>query len=349
LRRAFPKRSLRANDFGMPTLTLSELHDLASRALERAGASAAMSTVTADALVAADAQGLASHGVARVPQYATHLRNGRANGTAAASIVRERCGAVLVDAQYGLAFPACALAVSEAIRRAGEFGVAFAGVTNSHHFGVAAWHLQPVARARMVGLAFGNSPAAMPAAGGRRALFGTNPIAAMFPRRDALPLTIDLSLSEVARGKVMVAAREGRPIPLGWALDAQGQPTTDANAALAGSMLALGGTKGAMLALIVELLVTALTGAALGFEASSFFVDEGNRPRVGQAFIVVDPDALAGADVYFERVDTLIRAMLEDPGVRLPGERRDALRDRAARDGVDIPDALHRQLQALAG
>jgi (2R)-3-sulfolactate dehydrogenase (NADP+) len=189
----------------------------------------------------------------------------------------------------------------------------------------------------------------MPAAGGRRALFGTNPIAAMFPRRDALPLTIDLSLSEVARGKVMVAAREGRPIPLGWALDAQGQPTTDANAALAGSMLALGGTKGAMLALTVELLVTALTGAALGFEASSFFVDEGNRPRVGQAFIVVDPDALAGTDVYFERVETLIRAMLEDPGVRLPGERRDALRDRAARDGVEIPGALHRQLQALAG
>jgi (2R)-3-sulfolactate dehydrogenase (NADP+) len=113
-------------------------------------------------------------------------------------------------------------------------------------------------------------------------------------------------------------------------------------------MLAMGGTKGAMLALTVELLVTALTGAALGFEASSFFVDEGNRPRIGQAFIVVDPGALAGADVYFERVETLIRAMHEDAGVRLPGERRAALGERAAREGVDIAPALIEQLRTLA-
>jgi (2R)-3-sulfolactate dehydrogenase (NADP+) len=200
----------------------------------------------------------------------------------------------------------------------------------------------------MVGLAFGNSPAAMPAAGGRRALFGTNPIAAVFTRCDRLPLTIDLSLSEVARGKVMVAAKEDRPIPLGWALDEHGQPTTDANAALRGSMLAMGGTKGAMLALVVELLVTALTGAAQGFEASSFFVDEGNRPRIGQAFIVVDPAALAGSDAYFDRVETLVAAMLEDDGVRMPGERRAKLAARAAAEGVAIPDALAQQLRALA-
>jgi (2R)-3-sulfolactate dehydrogenase (NADP+) len=332
----------------MPTLTIAELRDLAARALAKAGASEAMATTTAAALVDAEAQGLSSHGLARVAQYATHLRNGRADGDATAAVVHERGGAVLVDARCGLAFPACALAVGEGIRRARQYGVAFAGVTNSHHFGVAAWHLRPVAAAGMVGLAFGNSPAAMPAAGGRRALFGTNPIAAVFPRRDRPPLTIDLSLSEVARGKVMVAAKEGRPIPLGWALDEHGQPTTDANAALRGSMLAMGGTKGAMLALVVELLVTALTGAAQGFEASSFFVDEGNRPRIGQAFIVVDPAALAGSDAYFDRVETLVAAMLEDDGVRMPGERRAKLAGRAAAEGVAIPDALAQQLRALA-
>ena len=153
--------------------------------------------MTAAALVDAEAQGLSSHGIARVAQYATHLRNGRADGAPYAVIARERGGAVLIDARCGLAFPACALAVGEAVSRAREFGVSFAGVTNSHHFGVAAWHLAPVAQARMVGLAFGNSPAAMPAAGGRRALFGTNPIAAVFPRDASPPLTIDLSLSEV--------------------------------------------------------------------------------------------------------------------------------------------------------
>jgi len=332
----------------MTMIALAELRDFASRALQRAGASETMAMMTAAALVDAEAQGLSSHGIARVPQYATHLRNGRADGRAIPVIARERGGAVLIDARCGLAFPACALAVGEAVCRAREFGVSFAAVTNSHHFGVAAWHLAPIAQARMVGLAFGNSPAAMPAAGGRRALFGTNPIAAVFPREASPPLTIDLSLSEAARGKVMVAAKEGRPIPLGWALDAHGQPTTDAKAALQGSMLAMGGTKGAMLALVVELLVTALTGAAMGFEASSFFVDEGNRPRIGQAFVAIDPDALAGNARYFERVETLVTAMLDDEGVRLPGARRAALAECAAQDGVDIAPALLQQLQVLA-
>ena len=333
----------------MPTFTLPELRDLAERALLNAGASEATAPITARALADAEAQGLASHGMARVAQYATHLRNGRADGCAVPVIARERGGAILVDAQCGLAFPACALAVDEAIRRARECGVAFAGVTNSHHFGVAAWHLEPVAAAGMVGLAFGNSPAAMPTAGGRRALFGTNPIAAVFPRRDRDALSIDLSLSEVARGKVMVAAKEGRPIPLGWALDREGRPTTDPKVALEGSMLAMGGTKGAMLALIVELLVTALTGAALGFEASSFFVDEGNRPRIGQAFLVIDPDALAGRETYFERLETLIAAMLDDEGVRLPGARRAALAGKARAQGIEIAEPLADQLRALSG
>lgn len=332
----------------MTMIALAELRDFASRALQRAGASETMAMMTAAALVDAEAQGLSSHGIARVAQYATHLRNGRADGRAIPVIARERGGAVLIDARCGLAFTACALAVGEAVCRAREFGVSFAAVTNSHHFGVAAWHLAPIAQARMVGLAFGNSPAAMPAAGGRRALFGTNPIAAVFPREASPPLTIDLSLSEAARGKVMVAAKEGRPIPLGWALDAHGQPTTDAKAALQGSMLAMGGTKGAMLALVVELLVTALTGAAMGFEASSFFVDEGNRPRIGQAFVAIDPDALAGNARYFERVETLVTAMLDDEGVRLPGARRAALAECAAQDGVDIAPALLQQLQVLA-
>lgn len=331
----------------MARYALDQLTALATRALERAGAKPSMAAATARALIAADACGLASHGVSRVPQYATHLRNGRADGAAQPHIVKERAGAALVDAGCGLAFPACALAVETAIRRARESGVAFVGVTNSHHFGAAALHLGPVAEAGMVGLAFGNSPSAMPAAGGRTPLFGTNPIAAIFPRCDASPLTIDLSLSEVARGKLMVAAKEGKPIPLGWALDRDGAPTTDPAAGLEGSMLPAGGVKGAMLALVVELLVTSLTGAALGFEATSFFVDEGNRPRLGQAFLVIDPDALAGRDRYLERVETLVAAMLDDPGVRLPGARRDALVARAHADGIDIPQALAEQLELL--
>jgi (2R)-3-sulfolactate dehydrogenase (NADP+) len=341
----------------MAQLALEEARSRATAALQAAGANLLMAQATARALVLAEAQGLASHGLGRVAQYDAHLRNGRVNGAALPTIVKSKGAAALVDAQEGLAFAACELAVREAVERAREFGISVVGVTNSHHCGVVIDHLRAAADAGMVGLGFANSPAAMPAAGGKHPIFGTNPIAAIFPRRDdALPLMIDLSLSEVARGKLMVAAKEGKPIPAGWALDAQGRPTTDPQAGLEGSMLAFGtgapsgpgavsSPKGAMLALVVELLVTALIGANFGFEASSFFVDAGNRPRIGQTFIVIDPDALAGREGFLDRVEVLVREMLVDDGVRLPGVRREALLAKARVEGLAIGDALLRSLQ----
>ncbi len=335
----------------MTRLTLAQATDLATRALAACGANDAMAASVARALVQAEAQGQSGHGLSRVAQYATHLRNGRADGAARPRLARQKGAALLVDAGCGLAFQACDLAVEQAIARARELGVCFAGVANSHHAGVMVNHLLAVAQARMVGLAFANSPAAMPAAGGRHPVFGTNPVAAIFPRRDADPLMIDLSLSEVARGKLMVAAKAGKPIPLGWALDARGEPTTDPQQGMLGSMLPVGAAtspKGAMLALMVELLVTAVIGAQFGFEASSFFVDEGNQPRIGQAFIVIDPGALAGTERYFERMETVIAEMLRDDGVRLAGARRLALERKAAQDGIEVADALIAQLEALA-
>ena len=332
----------------MPRLSIAELTTLAGAALERAGANPAMAAATARALVAAEARSLSSHGLSRVPQYCGHLRTGRVDGAARPTVQQTRPAALLVDAADGFAFPACELAVAEAIRSARECGAAFAGVTNSHHSGAAALQLEPVAQAGMVGLAFSNSPGAMPAWGGKRPLFGTNPIAAVFPRRDASPLVIDLSLSKVARGKLMVAKQEGRSIPEGWVLDRDGKPTTDPAAGMEGMMLPAGGVKGAMLALMVELLCCALTGAAFGFEADTFFNAEGNRPRIGQAFLVIDPGALAGGEVFHERIETLLAAMLVDEDVRLPGARRDALAAQSAQGGIEVPAGLLAQLQALA-
>jgi (2R)-3-sulfolactate dehydrogenase (NADP+) len=325
----------------------AELETLMRAALRASGANEQMAAATARALVAAELEGLASHGASRIPQYCGHLRNGRATGSAIPRVARDSRAACVVDACGGLAFPACELAASEAIRRAREFGVAFVAVANSNHFGVAAHHVQPLAREGLVGLAMGNSPAAMPAWGGKRALFGTNPIAAAFPRRDAEPLTIDLSLSAVARGRIMVAAKKGDPIPEGWALDAQGRPTTDAKAALEGSMLPAGGVKGAMLALVVELLVCALSGSAFGFESDSFFTEDGRPTRIGQALLAIDPCALAGEAVYLERVETLIAAMVEDPEVRLPGDRRRGNAERGHRDGIEVPADLLARIRAL--
>lgn len=336
----------------MPMIVLPELETLTTRALQAAGASALQAASTARALVAADAEGLASHGVSRVAMYASHLRAGRVDGHAVPVVQARKPAAALVDAADGFAFPACELAVQEASSRALSQGIAVAAVCNSHHFGAAGHHLMAAARQGLVAMAFGNSPAAMPVAGGRRALLGTNPIAAAFPRRTGSPVLIDLSLSEVARGKLMVAAKKGESIPLGWALDEQGQPTTDAQAGLRGSMLpfgsAQGGVKGAMLALMVELLVVSLAGAHFGAEADSFFEEQGNRPRIGQVFLAIDPGALTGSAHSAERVEALLSAMLQDPEVRIPGQRREGLAAQAALKGVDIPENVLGPLRALA-
>jgi (2R)-3-sulfolactate dehydrogenase (NADP+) len=332
----------------MATLPISEWTELAARALKRAGAGKTMAEATAQALVAADCEGLSGHGLSRVALYAQHLREGRAKGKAKPKILRKTGATCLIDAGGGLAFPAAALAVKEAIKRAKRYGVAFVGVTNSHHFGAAAYHLAPIAEAGMAGIALTNSPAAINAWGGKRAFFGTNPIAAIFPRPGKPPVVIDLSLTEVTRGKIMLYAKEGKPIPLGWAVDRDGHPTTSAQAALTGSLTAIGGVKGTALALMVEALCVALTGAALSVENDSYF-EPGNPPRIGHALIVIDPAALAGAEVYAARIEDLVAGMLQDAGVRLPGARRQQATAQAMAAGLQIPDALHQELLKLAG
>ena len=332
----------------MPRIALDQLTELAAATLVKAGAAPTQAAATARALVAADRDDLATHGVSRIPLYVDHLATARVDGSAQPALVHERGGSCLIDVRGGLAYEACEMAVGEAIARARTHGISLVALTNSHHYGAAVYHLEPIAAAGMIGLALTNSPGAINAWGGRRPVFGTNPIAAAFPRAAKPPVLIDLSLTEVTRGKIMIAAKEGRPIPEGWAVDKDGNPTTDAKAALTGSLFAIGGAKGAMLAMMVELLCCGLTGAALAFENDSYF-EPGNKPRIGHTLIAIDPGSTAGSAVYFERVEALIAAMLADPGVRLPGDRRHAARARAAAEGVDIPDTLYRQLQQLAG
>jgi len=333
----------------MPRIFPDELTTLAVRALERAGTRSETASETARALVYADLHGLPSHGVSRLPMYIAQLRNGRVDPQAQPTITASRSAAVLVDAADGLAYPACALAVATVIGRAREHGSAVASVTRSHHLGAGAYHLEAIGDAGMVGLAFSNSPAAMPAVGGRHPIFGTNPIAAVFPRRHAAPLLIDLSLSQVARGKIMVAARDSKPIPEGWATTREGLPTTDANAALDGMMLPFGGAKGGMLALVVELLAAALASANFGYEAGSFLTAEGERSRIGHLFWAIDPASLAGQDAYLSRVEALIEEMMRDPDVRLPGERRRQIADAARRTGIELPTTLYDELRGMAG
>ncbi len=326
----------------------AELLQLARNALEKAGANPVMAEAAARHLVRAEEQGLASHGMSRVPFYCSFLKNGRADGAARPKMIADRAAVCLIDNRDGLPYESSEWAVADAIQRARRNGIGFAGITNSAHVGVLGIHLMPVAAAGMVGVAFTNSPAAIPAWGGRKALFGTNPVAFVFPREKGEPLVIDLALTTVVRGRIMLAMQKGEKIPEGWALDRQGRPTTDPKEAIeGGSLFPIGGAKGAMLALAFELVCAALTGSAIGTEADSFFSDQGNKPRIGHAFLAIDPGALAGRERYLERVETVIRTMLADEGVRLPGARRFASEKKLA-GGIEVADDLLAKIKKLA-
>jgi (2R)-3-sulfolactate dehydrogenase (NADP+) len=301
----------------------------------------------AAALLAAEIDGQPGHGLARVPAYAAQAASGKVDGHARPGATAVGASAWRVDAAHGFAFPALDLAIERLAENVPGQAIGIATVTRSHHAGQAGYHVERLAERGMIGLFFANSPSAIAPWHGNRPLFGTNPIAFATPRRDHPPLVIDTSLSQVARGKIMLAARQHEPIPEGWALDAHGAPTTDAEAALQGSMLPMGGAKGAALVMMVEILSAALAGAHFGFEATSFFTAEGAPPGVGQTLIAIQPEALGGA-LFAERLETLIGAVLAQPGTRLPGAEKPKRREEAARHGLVIPSELHAELVALA-
>jgi (2R)-3-sulfolactate dehydrogenase (NADP+) len=295
------------------------------------------------ALVLAEREGLASHGLARAPFYADQMRAGKVRAQAEPCILRD--GAVIrVDAQFGLAFAALDAGAQAARAVVQDLGVAVVSITHSHHFGVAGQAVEPFAREGLIALALANAPAAMAPWGGNRALYGTNPIAFAAPRKSGDPLVIDLSLSHVARGKVMLAQKAGTPIPEGWALDAQGKPTTNADAAMAGTMLPSGGAKGAALALMVELLTAGLAGANFAYQASSLFDDKGPPPDLAHFILVLDPARFAPG--FTERAEAMFAAIEAQDGTRLPGARRIA--ERADRkDMIPVAQPLYDMLLAL--
>ena len=193
---------------------------------------------------------------------------------------------------------------------------------------------------------FANSPSAIAPHGGSVGVFGTNPIAFACPLPGRAPIVVDLSLSKVARGNILAAKQRGEPIPEGWALDRDGRPTTDADAALQGTMLPLGDGKGTALALMVELLAAGLTGANFAADATSFLDAEGGPPGTGQLILAFDPDALGGEGTL-AHCARLAAAVEAQPGARLPGSRRLALRETARRDGLAVAEATIRQIEEL--
>jgi (2R)-3-sulfolactate dehydrogenase (NADP+) len=328
----------------MPTLSLVEAEVLIATALERSCTAEDTARTVAKALVLAEADGIKTHGLIRAPLYAAQAKTGKVDGFATPRMERPRPGVAVIDARNGFAYPAIDIALSVLPEMAAACGIAAAGIGRSHHCGAAGHHAERLADAGLVALFFANGPAAMAPWGGRRAVFGTNPIAFACPLPGRAPVVVDLSLSKVARGNVLAAAKKGEPIPEGWALDARGRPTTDAQAALEGTMLPVGDAKGTALALLVELIAAGMTGSNFAAEASSYFDAEGPPSMTGQFIIAMDPAAFASG---VERFAVLARWIEEDDGARLPGMRRYALRKQAQADGIVVSDALLAEIGAL--
>ena len=326
----------------MPRLTLPEIEDLALAALSRHGAGDASARSVAISIRRAEADGIRSVGLGYLPTYLSHLPTGKVDGKAVPDVSNPRPGAVLVDARHGFAHPAFDAGLPALVEAARRNGSATLAIRRSYSIGVLGHPAEDIAAHGLVALALTNSPPNIAPWGGRKPLFGTNPMAFAAPRRTGPPLVVDQATSVVTKVALVQAAKAGRPIPVGWALDAEGRPTTDPQAALSGSMLGFGGAKGAGLALIVDLLAAALTGARFSKDASPYAKAEGPPPGVGQLFMAFDPGAFA--DGFLDRIDDLAASMLAQDDVRLPGDRRLRMREIAARDGVEVDEALLRQI-----
>lgn len=330
-------------------LTLPAAEELVRGALAAAGVCDPAARSTARALVAAEADGQSGHGLSRVSAYAAQARSGKVRGAAEPTLTALSSAAARVDAGLGLAYPAIDLAIDALTRMTRDQAVACVAVHGSHHFGQVGAHVERLATAGLLALAFGNTPKAMAFYGGRLPMLGTNPLAFAAPLPPpAQPLVIDMALSVAARGKIVAAQKAGRSIPADWAFGPDGAPTTDPGAALAGTLAPLGGAKGGALALMVEILGAALTGSAFGWEASSFFDAEGASPNMGHVFIAIDPLRMSGG-AFPARMQVLCEAIAADARVRLPGTRRLALRERARREGIDVDAAMIDEIRSLHG
>lgn len=328
-------------------LTLTDIESLASRALLGAGAREPAADAMARAAVAAERDGIRSHGLHYIPIYCEHVVCGKVDGRAHPTVSRPKPGAIRVDAATGFAHPAIEAGFEQLIPAARDQGVAALAVHNSYNCGVLGYHTERLAAEGLVGLGFTNAPASIAPTGGKTPVIGTNPFSLAVPGDGAARILIDQSASTVAKSEIMMRAREGDSIPEGWALDADGNPTTDPEAALKGSMTPSGGAKGFGAGLMVEIFAAALSGATLGKDASPFSGTAGGPPKTGQFFFAVDPGAFSGSG-FGERIDALVAAIESQEGARVPGSRRFANRDRIEREGTDVPEALIERIEAYA-
>lgn len=310
--------------------------------------------ILADSLVAADLAGTSTHGVSRLAIYIKRIEAGLIDPSAELTVGHSRAASLTVDCGNGLGQVQAVKVLDQLMPLAYEYGIAAATMHNSQHFGALSYYCNRVAAQDLILLAMTGCEPAMSPEGGCQPFFGTNPIAVSFPTSGEFPIKIDLSTSIIARGNIIAALKNGEPIPAGWALDSEGNPTTDASAALVGTVLTMAGHKGYALALMVEVFSSVLSGAAVGPQIGSMYKNLDRKQDVGHFFCMIDPAAFMEINVFKARLDDTIcalKSVRRRPGVEellVPGERAYFTTQRNQREGLLIDDATFTELRELS-
>lgn len=319
----------------------------------RAGVPEPVAAVVAESLVYADLRGVESHGVVRTDIYLRRVAEGMIAPHAEVVLERDGGCTALADGANNFGAYVGAVALDMAMERASRHGICALGVKHSNHFGTGAFYVRRAVERGLALIVLSNASQTMPVTGGVRPFIGTNPIAMGFPTGREVPFILDMATSLVARGKIIVAAKRGEPIPLGWAVDKEGKPTTDAEAALAGAVLPLGGPKGSGLSMAVDILSGVLTGAGFGPSINNMYENWAEPQNVGHFFIAIDIDRFIPLASFTERLGRYIDLMKAEPmapgtpEILHAGEVEHRLEVRRRAEGIELPARVAEELMAL--
>jgi (2R)-3-sulfolactate dehydrogenase (NADP+) len=317
-------------------------------ALTGAGTAAHNATYFTEAILDTESSGLEGHGFYWLQYYCEHVKSGKVDGRAKPKVTRLSPVAFRVDVNRGFAHPAIEKGFKKLIPAAQKYGIAALALYASYNSATLGFHTGYLAKRGLLAFGFTNSSPAIAPPGGKKPVIGTNPLSFAVPgKRGRIAFLIDQSSSATAWTSVKRAAEDGRPIPLGWALDKEGKPTTDAAQGLEGSMAPAGGYKGFGQGLIVEVMCAALTGSFRGPQMGSFQANDGKPIGCGQFFIAIEPTLFAGG-AFAKQVTALVKSITAQEGARLPNSRREANIKRLSKEGLPISKALYERLKSFA-
>lgn len=325
-------------------ISIADIRATSEAALIAHGAAPFQAAEVAKAVARAEETGNIICGLYYLESYCTQLVSGRVDGTVDPEITKPKQGVVRANARFGFAQPAFARALPIAVEAAREVGIATLTVAHAHTCTSLGFFTEQIAANGLIGIGFTNASAIVAAPGGKTPVVGTNPIAMTIPGSPKPLMHADFSTSAVALGKITMAKAAGETIPLGWAVDAEGQPTTDPEAAIKGALVSAAGPKGWAFGLLVEVMAAGLTGSVNSLNVKGLKLPDGKPHDLGQTYLLIDPGAHAGADVMADRLKRIADVLEDEGGTgRIPGANRRHL------DPVDVPDALWASVTDLAG